>query len=261
MESEIGLKYTEIYAGSRKIDGTPHAPLTDEARAVYQKMVDQTYDLFVETVARNRGLKSADVRAQQAAIYSGKEAVAAGLADAVLSWDAAWKKVMGTKTIQGGVMKTKLQALFTEAPKETVAQALAELGYVPKMEGVIIPSAHIPALAAGLGITVEQISGDLSKIDFKAANAAAIQAAGDNAKKETLAYVQGINEICALGGQEKMAASLIKAEVKIEDARAKILTAKANGTQRTQILSTTGGMSADAPNPLLADAKKRAGEK
>jgi signal peptide peptidase SppA len=260
-ESEAGLKYTEIYSGNRKVDGSPHAPLTEEARAIYQKFVDQNYDLFIETVARNRGLKPADVRAQQAAIYTGKEAVAAGLADAVLSWDAAWKKVIGAKTKQGGTsMKTKLLALFEGVPKESVAQALLELGYVPKPEqgSVILAAGAIPAIAAALGLTAEQLAGDLSKVDYKAAQTAAIQKAQNDARTETLAYVNSIHEICALGGQEKMAPALIKEGVKIEDARAKVLAAKAQGSDRTHILSTIGGVSADGPNILLADAKKRA---
>lgn len=260
-EADAGLKYTEIYSGDRKIDGTPHAPLTDEARAVYQKLVDQTHDLFIETVARNRGLKSADIRAQQAAIYTGKEAVAAGLADAVLSWDAAWKKVVGAKTNQGGLMKTKLQALFAESPnKETVVQALAELGYTPKPEQgtVVVAAGLIPSLAAALGITAEQLAGDLTKVDFKAAQAAAIKAAGDAAKKETLAYVQSIHEICALGGMEKMAPALIAKEAKVEDARTEILAEKAKESGKTGIRSTIGGVSADGANLLVEAAKKDA---
>lgn len=111
-EAKAGLKLTEIYAGAHKIDGTPHAPLTDKARAVFQKDVDQIQDLLIETVARNRGLKPVDVRAQQAKLYTGKEAVAQGLADAVLSWDAAWKQVVSAKPNQDGLaIKTKLQSV------------------------------------------------------------------------------------------------------------------------------------------------------
>lgn len=101
-EAKAGLKFTEVCAGAGKINGTPHAPLTAKARAVYQGIVDQSYDLFVKTVARNRTLQPAHVRAQQAAIYTGKEAVSAGLADSVLSFDAAWKTVVGAKSKVAG---------------------------------------------------------------------------------------------------------------------------------------------------------------
>lgn len=161
-------------------------------------------------------------------------------------------------------MKAKLQALFDEAPnKETIVLALAELGYVPKMEGaVILPAGVVPALAAALGIDAAQLGGDLTKIDFTklgmSAVAAAVSAAESKTRKETLAHVQSIHEICALGGMEKMFAGLIKAETKVEDARTQVLAAKAASAAGTQINSTIGGVGAEAPNLLLADAKKRA---
>ena len=266
MNEAMGLKYTEIYAGDHKTDGTPNAPLSPEALAEYQKMVDQSMDIFVETVARNRGIKASDVRAQQAAIYSGKEAVAAGLADVVMSWDAAIKKIMGSKTNKGGSMKAKLQALFEGAPKETVAAALAEMGYVPKMEGgIALPAGMIPALAAALGIDAVQLGGDLTKIDFTKLGAAtvasAVSAAEARVKTETLAYVNGIHDICALAGQEKMAPAMIQKGTTVEAARTEVMAAKAAGTERTQIRSTVSGLSTGEVNPVVADAKKRAGVK
>ena len=55
-EEKIGLKYTAIYAGARKNDFSPHCPLSDEAFAAATEKVNATYDLFVKTVARNRGI-------------------------------------------------------------------------------------------------------------------------------------------------------------------------------------------------------------
>jgi ClpP class serine protease len=43
--------------------------------------MDQAYDLFVSSVARYRGLSVEQVTGTQAALYSGEEAVANGLAD------------------------------------------------------------------------------------------------------------------------------------------------------------------------------------
>lgn len=266
-EEQAGFKYTEIFAGARKIDGTPHAPLTEEARAVYQKVVDQVNDLFIETVARNRNLKPADVRAQQAAIYHGKEAVAAGLADSVLSWDGAWKKIIGIKSNTGGTsMKTKLQALFEGAAKADIIQALGELGYVPKMEGaVVLTAAHLPAVASALGIEAAQLSGDLAKVDFSKLGAASLSAAVTEAKastkKETLSYAQELLALCELGGKLDLAPALLKDEAKIEDVRSKVMASKAAPGAGGEIRSTLGALGGEAPNPLLADAKKRAGEK
>jgi signal peptide peptidase SppA len=81
-ESE-GLKVTHVYAGERKADYTPHAPLSDEAQQRLQEQVNETYDIFVETVARNRGMRERAVRDTRAAFFLGRAAVVNGLADAV----------------------------------------------------------------------------------------------------------------------------------------------------------------------------------
>ena len=57
-DEKKGLKYTAIYAGARKNDFSSHKPLTDKAMEVVQAEVDEVYDLFAETVARNRGIKA-----------------------------------------------------------------------------------------------------------------------------------------------------------------------------------------------------------
>ncbi len=80
---QAGLKVTFIYAGERKLDGRPELPLSDAAKAEWQKRVDASYDIFVATVARNRGITEEAVRATEAATFLPREAVEIGLADKV----------------------------------------------------------------------------------------------------------------------------------------------------------------------------------
>lgn len=84
-----GLRYTTVFAGERKADLSPHAPLSSEAQAQLQAEVDRVYDLFVDTVARHRGLEAAAVRGTQAGLFFGQDAVDAGLADEVGTFDDA----------------------------------------------------------------------------------------------------------------------------------------------------------------------------
>jgi signal peptide peptidase SppA len=88
-DAKDGVRYTAVYAGERKNDLNPHAPISDAAHAVLQAEVDRVYGLFVETVARHRGLDADVVRATEAGLFFGTDAVAAGLADAVGSLDDA----------------------------------------------------------------------------------------------------------------------------------------------------------------------------
>lgn len=82
-----GVNVTFIYAGAHKIDGNPFQPLPDAVRADFQASVDKLYGMFVDAVAKHRGVDAEHVRATQARIYKGSDAVSAGLADLVATPD------------------------------------------------------------------------------------------------------------------------------------------------------------------------------
>ena len=86
-DEKAGLKYTMLTAGAHKKDFNAHEPLSEGARSELQAEIDRLYRLFVETVARNRGMPAEAVRATEARLYFGEGAVAAGLADAVFPFD------------------------------------------------------------------------------------------------------------------------------------------------------------------------------
>ncbi|CAM5794063.1 hypothetical protein OPEN69S_03391 [Ottowia pentelensis] len=88
-DAQDGVRYTAVFAGERKNDLNPHEPISNEAHAVLRAEVDRVYELFVETVARHRGLDADAVRATEAGLFFGPDAVATGLADAVGSLDDA----------------------------------------------------------------------------------------------------------------------------------------------------------------------------
>jgi len=62
MEENLGIKTTLVSAGKYKVEGNPWSPLDDEARAEMQRGVDVYYEKFVVGVAKNRGVKTVDVR-------------------------------------------------------------------------------------------------------------------------------------------------------------------------------------------------------
>lgn len=86
---KAGLKITFIHAGKHKVDGNSTQPLPADVRARIQARIDALMAIFVSTVARNRRMPEAKVRATEALTYSGAEGIAAGLADAVGSVDDA----------------------------------------------------------------------------------------------------------------------------------------------------------------------------
>ncbi|MBF0339673.1 MAG: S49 family peptidase [Magnetococcales bacterium] len=82
-DAQAGRKYTTIFAGDRKNDFSSHEPLTSEAKSRLQGEVDRLYSMFSMTVATNRGMTDEAVRATQAGIYFGQDALSSGLADQV----------------------------------------------------------------------------------------------------------------------------------------------------------------------------------
>jgi ClpP class serine protease len=83
-----GIKITPIFAGERKNDLTPHEPLSEAARAAMQGEIDRLYGLFTDIVARNRGLSTERIRATQAAMLFGNDAIQVGLADGFRTFDS-----------------------------------------------------------------------------------------------------------------------------------------------------------------------------
>lgn len=82
--AQKGIEVSLIHAGQRKVDGHPFAALPGEVRERLQSEVDETHSMFVDSIARYRGMSASAVRATEAALYSGSHAVSAGLADAVM---------------------------------------------------------------------------------------------------------------------------------------------------------------------------------
>ncbi len=145
-EEKIGLKYTAIYAGARKIDFSPHCPLSEEAFAAATEKINATYDLFVKTVARNRGIPEDAVRKTEAAIYTGADAVRTGLADSMSSFNYLLR---GTQM----ALKTELRALLAGKEPEQVAEALAGVGFVPKDIDQAGQTKEILSIAELAGVT------------------------------------------------------------------------------------------------------------
>lgn len=80
-----GVRMSMVSAGKYKTEGNAFEPLTDEARADWQALVDDYYDLFTKAVARNRGVKVAEVRNGfgEGRVVTAAQAVSLGMADRV----------------------------------------------------------------------------------------------------------------------------------------------------------------------------------
>lgn len=87
---KAGITPTFIFAGAHKVDGNPLEPLPEQVKSDLQREVDQFYELFVQSVAKGRRpLSAKSIRDTEARVFIGEEAVKAGLADAVGTFESA----------------------------------------------------------------------------------------------------------------------------------------------------------------------------
>jgi len=89
-----GMTVTVIHYGEHKADGSEYKPLSSGALSRFQKDVDAMGDLFVKTVARNRGLSFEQVKNTEASTFMGADGVRVGFADDVMSPDEAFTTLL-----------------------------------------------------------------------------------------------------------------------------------------------------------------------
>ncbi len=99
---KIGLNMTVIKAGKYKDFSTGFKPFTGEERAMMQRIVNETYNLFIKDVSQNRNLSESYVRSIAGGrVYSGTDAVKLRLADKTGSFEYAVKKAAELGGIKG----------------------------------------------------------------------------------------------------------------------------------------------------------------
>ncbi len=223
---KTGFKYTAIFAGARKNDFSPHDGLSEEAEKIARSQIEDIYGVFVRTVARNRGLSEARVRATEAALFQGAEAVREGLADEVRSFVEVFEMIQSEK--KGG---------RSMAEKQKNSVIAAEAGNAAPDE-------------SGTQAAQETVS---------------IRTEAERQGKETeQARVVGILEACAAVQHlipKELSVELIRNGVTLEAARERIIGAIADGSTQGEIVNTTGAIArgADA-DVLVKDALRRAGK-
>jgi capsid assembly protease len=165
-----GLKPTLIIAGSHKADGNPFGPLPDDVRASFQARVDGIYADFLSTVAAGRGdrLTVDMARATEARIYIGQQAVDAGLADRVGTFESvladltrAPQRNPSTKgkspmeTIETGAAPANLNAPTTVLPDTATQVQTALTAERVRMGALDSLASHIHGQADGLKIIAD----------------------------------------------------------------------------------------------------------
>jgi len=128
-----GIKVHLFFAGSAKVDGHPFSDFSDESKERLQNSIDSIYSLFVKSVALDGRLNEEAVRATEARVYMGQDAVNIGLADSVGKLDnflislkeGNMPKEKATETVKAED-NTITQAMLDDSVAEATAKATAD---------------------------------------------------------------------------------------------------------------------------------------
>ena len=169
-EAQYGVKTTLVTAGRYKAAANPYEPLSNDGMTVLQGLVDGIYTVFVDTVAKNRGVSAEKVIENMAdgRIFMGDAAISAGLADGYMTVsDAVNRALQGeftdkksTKRLQGRTSSTKgvksmdMKTLRAEHP-EIVSELTREI--TEAVSATVRTAAFEEGRAAGVASETQRI--------------------------------------------------------------------------------------------------------
>lgn len=135
LTEKIGVKMIVIKSGAHKDESYGFRDLTPEERAIWQVMIDEAYNEFVEIVAKGRNLETAKVKQlADGRIFTGNQAKALGLVDEIGNLEAAVDAAAKLGNITGTPRKVeyRYQPGFFEALG-------VKLGFAPSLDNWITP--------------------------------------------------------------------------------------------------------------------------
>jgi signal peptide peptidase SppA len=258
-DAKDGLNYTAIFAGSHKNDFSPHEPLSPQATTALQAEVDRLYDLFIEQVAQMRGLDPDAVRATEAGVFYGEQAVAAGLADAVMPLDA----VLAEFTDALAAKQRLAQAAVARASPRKLAPQLSATP--PRSKPFTLEHTMTDPQDEhednGLDPTETTPQGDQPQPDGDPqqtpASLAALAQSFASGRGQAQAQAQAIAELCLIAGQSDRTAEFLAAGFSEAQVRRALLDARADQPDITSRITTdTGTTTRPEDSPVVAAVKK-----
>jgi capsid assembly protease len=118
LETE-GIKPTLISAGEFKVEGNSYQPLGEEAAAFIQSRVNDYYGMFVDAVARNRGVTATKVRKDFGGgrVFGADQAIASGMADKIATFDQIIHRLGGSSASSRAEADHIAPVAVEESPK------------------------------------------------------------------------------------------------------------------------------------------------
>ena len=194
---KAGHEITEITSGTYKAISSPNKPLSAEGKQDLQEKADYIYTLFVEHVAKFRGVSVEGVLEGMAdgKIFIGKQAIEAGLVDGVSNMD----DLIASKP--AGVAGSRRVISASGDDTGMTAQTTKGKGKEKSMNLVKFKAEHADLFAQ---IETDAREGFVSQADVTAQLATAKEAGGKE-ERERIQAVQGQS----MAGHEKLIGTLM----------------------------------------------------
>ena len=229
-DAKDGYRFTAVTAGAHKNDYSPHEPLSDSAKTELQSEVDRLYAIFTEHVADMRDLDLDAVRATEAGLFFGSNAVAQGLAD-------------GLQTLEATLDEFHMFLNARNHPPSQVRGVIRAEAATLKKEMTMNEEDKVVETIDTIG--TDEVAGLVAE-----------------AKREVMQSAQAIAELCLLADCPERAAEFIAAGKSQADVRRVLIDARAAQSDAADIRSTitvdAGTQSLDRPeaSPIVAAVKK-----
>lgn len=129
-----GVKVTFIFAGKHKVDGNAYEKLPESVKSRIQERINRIYGVFTSSVARNRSMDEGAVRGTEALTYDANDAIEAGLADRVGSFED--EMVLFSEEVAVGDEQMANDATDKGIPQATHDKAVIDARAEGKNEGL-----------------------------------------------------------------------------------------------------------------------------
>jgi signal peptide peptidase SppA len=232
-----GEKVTYFYAGEHKIDGAPFAPLTEQAKQAFMQSIEAEYTRLCEVTAAGRGVDVQKMMKTEAAVYRGHEAVDAGLADQVSTFEETLMAIQ-QKTAPSGARLNSVsnpgagddgdEDMKTQQPAKIAEEIAAETASAPT-QPVLADASAIAEACQTAGYPELTASLIKAKPTMETVSA-------------RIAEAKDIAEAAKAVGLASMTGSLVASGVNVETARKLLFEAKAgaDGNLSTDPAHTQG---------------------
>lgn len=145
---KLGVEVDSVASTPLKAQPSPFRPASEEAKAMLERVVDDSYDWFVDIVAERRGFDRAKaLRLADGSIFTGAQGLENGLVDAIGGEETARKWLVDEKGLSDDL---KIVDWKPDRDDDSVTAGRAAIAAIAHALGLEIPRSELARLSSVL---------------------------------------------------------------------------------------------------------------